>query len=175
MSEHIPPERYRTLTDDEKRVIIARAHELVPYEEGAVVDQLGSFVKHFRLPDEPGFVSIYIPGLAGTRTPGEVVSDSIWIVKRIPEDLGNGIGLTHITNYMIDLVDLSAVHIVDVRVFDIDSKAEIRPATGRDERAQQAREEFESQSSEMTTNEFAELTALLDSLDPNDTFELPDA
>jgi hypothetical protein len=175
MSERRKPDKYRPLTDDEKRDVIARAREFVPYDERSAIDQLGSYAKHFRLQDEPGFVSIYMPGLAGTHILGEITSDCVWIIKRVPEELDHGIGLTHITNYMIDLIDLSAVHITDTRVFDIATGAEIKPDIDHDERFEASKDEFEAQSSEMTTHELEELTRLLDSLDPNDTFELPDA
>ena len=161
-------------TEKEKMALAGRAMGFVPYEEGMTPDQFGSYVKHFRLQEGLGFVSIYIPSLTSPREPGQIVSDSIWIVKRVPEDLGNGIGLTHITNYMIDEVDLSAIKITDMRVFDVATGKEIKPEMTAEERVRAGIEEFETQSSYLTHADLNEVNNLLDSLDPDDIFELPD-
>ena len=59
-------------------------------------------------------------------------------------------------------------------MFDVATGKEIKPEMTAEERVRAGIEEFETQSSYLTHADLNEVNNLLDSLDPDDIFELPD-
>lgn len=159
------------VTDDQKRAVIARARELAPFK-GQPVDQFGAYETRF-LYGDAGHVAVHIPGLSGVHIPGRIIDDKVQIIRKIPEELDNGVTLVHMYSYEIYETDMSAEYNEDVRPFDTQTGEAIGP-NARDDidafmEAQDMEAEFRVDPT-FTTERLREVTELLDSLDPNDTF-----
>jgi hypothetical protein len=156
------------ITDDQKRTLIARARAFAPFR-GQPVDVFGSYVTHFNHQDEDGFTSIYIPGLSGTVNEGDLFSDNIQIVKRVPEFVDDWRAIMHITSYGIHETSMVTEYITDIRFFNVETGEEIRTPKTQVERIEASIEEYHTRMEPITTSLLVDLNRLLDSLDPNDT------
>ena len=176
MNEHMPThdkEPEASLKD--KMALVSRARQIAPFR-GQPVDRFGSFVTNFNHAEGEGFTSIYIPGLSGVEQLGPGISDSIQIIRREPEELDASRTLVHLTSYAIHETDFSTEYKTDIRIFDTITGKEIRP---------QQEDLFEMmvahamerhlRAAAFTASRLDEVNAHLDTLDPEDTFQIPEA
>jgi hypothetical protein len=166
-----PRDNEPEISKEQKQALIQRVREFAPFT-GQRVDIFGAYETRF-LYGTAGHVTIHIPGLSGTHVPGSIIDDMVQIIKKVPEELDNGITLVHMYSYSIYETDLSAEYKEDVRPFDTHTAEPIGP-NARDDtdaflEAQGMEDEFRVDPT-FTAERLREVTELLDSLDPEDTF-----
>lgn len=164
----------REITPDAKRALIARVREMAPFDPARInkVDMFGCYETCF-LYGEEGYVSMYVPGLAGVELEDEMIDTSIRVCKRVPEELDTGMTVVTTTSYIVDEITLDARYTEDEHVFDTETGLRVGPKlTDQPERLMEiASMEREFRVSPVFTEaRLAEVNELLDSLNPDDTF-----
>ncbi|MBC7512246.1 hypothetical protein H7142_01120 [Candidatus Saccharibacteria bacterium] len=176
MSEHISDSSAeREISPSEKLGLVQRVRKLAPFDTDRInkVDRLGSYETCF-IYGEEGYVSIYVPGLAGIGIEGELIDTAVRVCKRIPDELENGMTVVTTTSYIIDELTLDARYVEDEHVFDTVTGKRIGPKLTDDpgRLMELASMEYEFRVSPVFTEaRLAEVNEVLDSLDPEDTLK----
>ncbi len=173
MNERLtPPSEDREITDEQKRQLIDTIRELAPFK-GQPIDRFGSYETRFLYGEDDGYVSVYIPGLSGVELPDGFVDDAVRVIKRIPEDLGNGTTMVRMCAYIIHESDLSAEYSEDVKGFDTETGVRVGPKPTEDIESFLEAYHLEQElriDPTFTDERKQELETLLASLNPDDTF-----
>lgn len=167
-----PRDNEPEISDEEKRVFIDKVRAFAPFK-GQPVDRFGAYETRILYGEDEGYVSIYIPGLSGVEIEGEMIDDAVRVIKRIPEDLGNGTTIVHMTAYTIHETDLRAEYTEDEKAFDTETGERVGPKPTDDIDSFIEAYHLEQEirvSPTFTAERLREVEELLDSLDPNDTF-----
>lgn len=176
MNEHFTDSSAeREITPDAKRAFIARVREMAPFDQARInkVDMFGCYETCF-LYGEAGYVSVYVPGLAGVGLEDEMIDTAVHVCKRVPEELENGMTVVTTTSYIVDEITLDARYTEDEHVFDTETGQRIGPKlSDQPERMIEiAAMEHEFRVSPIFTDaRLAEVNEVLDSLNPKDTFK----
>ena len=164
------------ITFDEKVVLISRIRGLAPYR-GQAVDRFGSFVTHFNHADGEGFTSIYIPGLSGHKEQGKIFSDSVQVMERRLEEEMGGISLVRVKSYIVHEENYILEYVDELRAFDTATGKPIQENFRENPEGVLAAQllEYPRRVADFTRERLEELHRHLDTIDPEDTFELPDS